>query len=209
MTTRLRTGIDVLDRKLDGGIPPGRIVVLSAAPTSQSELFLYEIASIRETVYLTTERTTADVTACLEHAGNGHDSDVDVRRIDSTDPLAAAEEAMQNLTEGSNLVIDPTMLLERAPPDQYRAFLNDLRARAKETKSIALLHCLEGGSPPERRVLTEYMADVVLDLVTEDTGDTIENRLTVPKFRGGHALEDAIKLDLTAGVTIDVSRKIV
>ena len=50
----LSTGIEVLDRKLGGGVPKGTIIALSALPASQSELFLYEMAAVRETVYLTT-----------------------------------------------------------------------------------------------------------------------------------------------------------
>ncbi|PSP59844.1 transcriptional regulator, partial [Halobacteriales archaeon QH_7_66_37] len=43
MADRLRTGIDVLDRKLGGGLPAGSMVTLSASPRSQAELFLYEL----------------------------------------------------------------------------------------------------------------------------------------------------------------------
>jgi hypothetical protein len=52
------------------------------------------------------------------------------------------------------------------------------------------------------------MADVVFDLQTDTSGSQIINRLAVPKFRGGRALEDTIKLKLTDGVTIDTSRDI-
>ena len=51
MAERLRTGIDVLDRKLDGGLPAGSIVVLNATPASQAELFLYELTATRGTLY--------------------------------------------------------------------------------------------------------------------------------------------------------------
>ena len=57
MVERLRTGIEVLDRKLDGGIPAGSIVALTADPASQAELFLYELTATRGTLYLSLDRT--------------------------------------------------------------------------------------------------------------------------------------------------------
>ena len=52
------------------------------------------------------------------------------------------------------------------------------------------------------------MADVVFDLDTSVKGDRIENHLTVPKFRGGIAVPDVIKLELREQVDIDTSRDI-
>jgi hypothetical protein len=52
------------------------------------------------------------------------------------------------------------------------------------------------------------MADVIFDLKTTVSGSEIENRLAVPKFRGGRALDETIKLQLTEQVTIDTSRDI-
>jgi hypothetical protein len=52
------------------------------------------------------------------------------------------------------------------------------------------------------------MADVVFDLSTDFEGSEVENRLAVPKFRGGTALDETIKLKLAEGVTVDTSRDI-
>jgi KaiC/GvpD/RAD55 family RecA-like ATPase len=65
MAGRLRMGIDVLDRKLDGGVPPGSIVAYVADPASQSELLLYELTAARRTLYLTTQRSTEAVEDAL------------------------------------------------------------------------------------------------------------------------------------------------
>lgn len=207
MTETLSTGIEVLDRELDGGLPGGCVLVLSASPVSQSELFLYEMAAVRPTVYLTTERAEADVVNGLEGTGTPTE-DVDVHRITPEDPIAEARAAIETLPESGTLIVDPIRLFEETEANAYRTFMNDLKTRTTETGSLTLLHCLEGRRVPVQRDRTEYLADVIFDLSTELRGGKMENSLSIPKFRGGQALPEAVDLDLTADVTIDVSRKI-
>jgi hypothetical protein len=52
------------------------------------------------------------------------------------------------------------------------------------------------------------MSDVVFDLQTAVDGAEVENRLAVPKFRGGRAPDETIKLRLSEQVTVDTSRDI-
>lgn len=203
----LSTGIDVLDRKLDGGIPAGRMIALLASPGCQSELFLYEMATARKTVYLTTERTTAEIETELEQTETAS-GDVDVRGLEASDPVGDAQTVVEDLPEQSMLIVDPIDPLETTNEERYRAFLNEVKTRTVETGSLALLHCLDGRDVPLQRDRTEYHVDVIFDLVTNLRGGSIENRLSIPKFRGGQSLTDAIDLDLTSDVTIDVSRKI-
>lgn len=205
--TRLSTGMDVLDRKFNGGIPAGRTVALSAAPASQSELFLYEMAAVRNTVYLTTERTVRDVEAALERTKTSLDG-VEIHRLAAEAPLTEAQLLLEELDDESTLIVDSIGPLEGTADGEYRSFLNDLKRRTAETGSLSLLHCLDGRSVPTQRDRTEYLADVIFDLITERRGGSIENSLSVPKFRGGRSLSETIELDLTSDVTIDVSRKI-
>jgi len=114
---------------------------------------------------------------------------------------------VRELPESSNLLIDVVDPLEEADSTRYRAFLNELQTHMVNTGSIAVLHAMRS-DPPANRGLTEHMADVVFDLRTDTSGSQIVNRLAVPKFRGGSALEETIKLKLTDGVTIDTSRDI-
>ena len=207
MTRTLSTGIEVLDRELDGGLPQGSVLVLSASPVSQSELFLYEMAAVRPTVYLTTERTEVDVINGLEGTGTSTE-EMSIYRITSDDPLDEARTAIETLPETGTLIVDPIRLFEETEVEAYRAFLNDLKTRTVETGSLTLLHCLEGRRVPDQRDRTEYLADIIFDLSTELRGGTMENSLSIPKFRGGQALTEAIDLDLTADVTVDVTRKI-
>ncbi len=111
MANRLRTGIDVLDRKLDGGIPAGSIVVLSAQPASQAELFLYELTATRGTLWLSLDRTAESVIASIEQTP-ANTGDPTVRHISGEAPLDNAGKLVSALPETSNLIVDPLDVLE-------------------------------------------------------------------------------------------------
>lgn len=207
MGRRLPTGIDVLDRKLEGGLPAGSVVALTASPASQSELLLYELAVPRGTLYLTTERSTEAVRDAFDRT-TVPTGTPEVEGLAGEAPLDRATALSETLAEGSTLIVDPVDPLERQDSARYRRFVNGLRARLVDTESIAVLHCLAGHAPPEGRDLTEHMADVVFALDTRVSGESVENRLAVPKFRGGRALSETIKLELTERVRVDTSRDI-
>jgi KaiC/GvpD/RAD55 family RecA-like ATPase len=208
MVNRLRTGIDVLDRKLDGGIPAGSIVVLSAQPASQAELFLYELTATRGTLWLPLDRTAESVIASIEQTP-ANTGDPTVRHISGEAPLDNAGKLVSALPETSNLIVDPLDVLEaQEPHSRFRAFMNDLQNHIVNTGSLAIVHCLDGRDVPPLRDTTEHFADVVFQLDTTTTGDEVENRLAIPKFRGGRAPTDVIKLNLVEEVSIDTSRDI-
>jgi len=206
MPDRLPTGISVLDRQLDGGIPPGSILLLSADPASQSESLLYEIAGARGTLYVTTVRSEEAVRDAVDRYRGGVGR-LTIRDAGDYPPIDNATRLVRELPESSNLLVDVVDPLEEADSTRYRAFLNELQTHMVNTGSIAVLHAMHGDSP-SNRALTKHMADVVFDLRTDTSGSQIVNRLAVPKFRGGSALEETIKLQLTDGVTIDTSRDI-
>jgi len=203
----LSTGIDILDRKLGGGIPVGTVTALSASPASQSELFLYELATTRETVYLSTIRTEDAVVDALDDRGVDFDT-VEICRVSEGDPVGTAERVLTELSEGVNVIIDPVDVLEASDSTSYRWFLAELKQRVTGTTNAAFLHCLADEATPAQRRNTFHLADIVLQLSTEVNGDSVENRLTVPKFRSGRSVEDVIKLDMTSEVQVDLSRNI-
>lgn len=207
MARRLPTGIDVLDRQLSGGIPVGSVVALSAAPASQSELLLYELTAPRQTLYLTTERSAEAVRDAIERT-DAPTGAPDIQHVGSEAPLDQVNRLVETLPRESTLIVDPTDTLERRERTRYRRFMNGLQTAMVNTESVAILHCLSGVSPPPERDLTEYMADIAFSLDTRVSGESIENRLAVPKFRGGRALGETIKLELTERVRVDTSRDI-
>ena len=86
--------------------------------------------------------------------------------------------------------------------------MNNLQNHINNTGSLAVLHCLDGREVPPLRDSTEHFADVVFQLDTKIATDEVENRLAIPKFRGGRAPSGVIKLDLVQEVSIDTSRDI-
>lgn len=201
------TGIEILDRKLGGGIPAGSIVALTAPPASQAELILLELTAERDTLYLTTQRSAQAVQDAIDRTTTRTGSPT-IREIEAEAPIDHAQRLIRQLPEGVNLIIDSVDVLEADGGVRYRNFLNDLQTQLANTGGVAYLYCLDGRSTSPVRDTTEHMADLVFSLVTELKTDTIENRLTVQKYRGGSAIRDAIKLQLADRVTIDTSRDI-
>ena len=207
MASRLPTGITVLDRQLDGGIPEGSIVLLAAEPASQSELILYELTASRPTLYLTTVRSDQAIRDALDRV-KGRKGSPTVRDVGGDAPLDRANRLIGSLPEGANLIVDVVDILEETERTRYRAFMNQLQTHMVNTGGLAVLHGLKGGQTPANRDLSKHVADVVFDLETAVSGSEIENRLAVPKFRGGRALDETIKLKLSEEVTVDTSRDI-
>ncbi len=203
----LPTGIGVLDRMLDGGIPEGSIVALTASPASQSELILYEMTNARRTLYVTTRRSPEAIRDAFERT-NTEVGQPNIQGVPGDAPLDHVRDMVRTLPEGSNLIIDPIDTLEELGSNRYTAFLNGLQTQMINTGSIAFLHCIEGRAIPKQRDITEYVADVIFGLETRISGDSLENRLAVPKFRGGRAMDEPIKLELRDSVSIDTSRDI-
>ncbi|MFC7154656.1 RAD55 family ATPase [Halomarina halobia] len=207
MVQRLRTGVEVLDRKLGGGIPTGSLVALCAQPASQAELFLHELTAMRGTLYVTLGRTEAAVADSIQNSPTRTGTPT-IRHVTGDAPIDNAAKFVSALPEASNLIVDPADVLERHDADRYRNFLNEVQNHLQNTGSMAVFYCLDGIAVPPGRDTTRHMADVVFDLETHVGSDEIENRLTVPKFRGGRALTDVVKLGLAEEVTIDTSRDI-
>src|SRR6056297_2789638 len=163
MSNPLPTGIDVLDRKLGGGLPAGSMVALTAEPASQAELFLYELTATRGTLWLSLDRTAESVIASIEQTP-ANTGDPTVRHIPGEAPLDNAGKLVSALPETSNLIIDPVNVLEtQEPPSRFRNFMNDLQNHIFNTGSLAVLHCLTGHQTPRLRNSTEHFADVIFE----------------------------------------------
>jgi len=206
MVTRLPTGVEVLDRRIDGGLPEGSVVAYATPPASQGELLLYQLTTTRPTLYITTDRTAEAVTDAFERT-RAPVGDPAIRYVRGDAPLENARRLFRQTSGVVNVVVDPVDTLERAERSRYQNFLNELQNHMRNTGGLAVLHCMKG-TGAEHRSVTEHMADVVFDLTLNVKSAEVETRLAVPKFRGGGALRETIKLELAERVEIDTSRDI-
>jgi KaiC/GvpD/RAD55 family RecA-like ATPase len=204
---RMPIGVEALDRQLEGGLRPGSVVAYLAPPASQSELLLMEMTNERDSLYLSTARSEAAVRDAFDRCV-GPTGDPVVEHIPGDAPIDDARQLLMSVDEPANLIIDPVDALERGGASRYQKFLNDLQNHMQNTGSVAVLHALSGQNRPDLRSVTEYMADVVFDLRLVFEGTEVETRLAVPKFRGGRALDETIKLELEDRVRVDTSRDI-
>lgn len=204
-SNRLSTGIEELDRALDGGVPPGRLVALVTSPGVQSELLLNRVLAQRDTLYVSTDRPAWEVTKDIEPGlGVG---DVIVRDSSPEALLDSPASILEEMGVESNLVVDSINELELVSRERYREFISTVKRELFETGSMGILYGVTVDHQSARD-LTLRRADLVWRLQTTTTDTELENRLFVPKFRGGAALTDAVKLELTDEVAVDTSRDI-
>lgn len=210
----LTTGIKDLDRYLGGGIPPGRLVAFVAPANTQGELFVKQIAAEHDSLYLTSLRPRWEVEETVrdhvQRAGRlGADQvSTRVRDLDPDDRLADARRHVGELGDRSIVVVDSADELEAEPGSDYVGFLNELKRRLWDTGSVGLLHCFDRDGDRAGRRVTLRMADVVWELRRSVEPGNVEYLLVVSKFRGGRALTEPVKLELTNEVRIDTSRDI-
>lgn len=201
---RLSTGIELLNRRLDGGFPPGSLVALTAPPETQSELLLSELASERSTCFVSTIRPAAEV----ETDVGANCPDLSTTRAGPDELLDAPSRVLDGVEERSNLVVDPVDVVEDAGRSEYLDFLDEVKARVEETGSVAVLSGVDADPTPAQRRLTLKRADLVMKLFFSVKSREVTTSLVVSKFRGGSALKEPIKLLLTDRVRIDTSRDI-
>lgn len=230
----LETGIQELDRQLNGGFSGGAIIALVAPPESPSSRIIHELMKQRLTTYVTTLRPEEDIKTELQSSAKGP-IDVEIEEVgeatetnqmlhklsdssiysanitDRDRVLDKANAVFDSTTDTQNVIIDPMNPLESSDEKiAYQRFLRTAAAKLRETNSLGVLHCLSRGEPPALRQQTLTIADTVwkIDMGTDNDGN-LSLEMTVPKNRGGEVILEKLRLlvDRTSVYT-DLSRGI-
>jgi hypothetical protein len=150
----LSTGVDPLDRKIDGGIHPGSIVAIVTPPEAQVEPLLCASIGLRPTQYFTTVKTEDGIRRQLEQLG-GDPRLEHLEHVGIDDALTAIRDRTSDLGTERDVIVDVMDPLENdLSMTRYSAFLSDLSQRLVDTDSIGLFACLDSGHEPNNRELT-------------------------------------------------------
>lgn len=204
---RFSTGLQFLDKRIDGGFEAGGLLAFLAPPASQGELLLREFALARTTRYMSTTRPPDEIRDWLDR-GSSPPTDITVERHTPSTALEDVETVLADLAPESFVIIDPVTGFEEYPRETYLDFLNGVKRRLRETDSVGILHCLDIPTPPPQRGLTLNRVDQVWHLQVLPLSRSIKSQLLIKKARNTRALTEPIDLLLTDRVRIDTSRRI-
>ena len=228
--TRLPTGIDILDRNLNGGLPSGSLVYFSAYPRSTPEVFLFELAIPRKTFYITTHKNPRFILRNMMELDfetsnivfiNLHEEFYEKLLPSLTDRRIAGKKLVQYLHEWLDTVVESgennftiifdsfSFLLELGIDiDTLKSLLDRIYEIINDNNSVCYLMVVKGMHHESIDNHIQYWCDVIFDIDLERKGDKIVNKLTLPKIRGTPPLTDYIKFRVTDRITIDTSRDI-
>lgn len=208
--SKLSTGIDILDTRLDGGFPEGSVVSLIADPVSTAELFLYDLASTRHTHYFSTAKSTETVETTLKQMGRDS-SNLDVIDLYSTDE-DEAELAMEHLDYvdlEENIIFD-TFSDFANDYGRYEEVIDKLYTVSHQNDCISYLYMIKAddASTNFHEAKIPYLSDIVIKMISNIEGEQVENRLAITKLRGEKPPQKTIKLNIGTSIKIDTSRDI-
>jgi len=213
---RLSTGIGGLDRALDGGVPPGSLVVVTGDADTPAERIPYAFAEAHPSRYYSTLRPGGAVDEAMDASTAGVDefefrdqeeSPTRVQDVRRGDLLTGPDDRFSGLSAGETVVVDPVNPLERADREDYRSFLDGLGSGLRSAGGIGVLSAHVVPDTPRGRDLTLGLADVVLALRLV-VGDRIQWKLVVRKFRRGALPTTPLALAFDDGVRVDETREL-
>lgn len=204
---RFSTGVRFLDKRLNGGIPPGGLVAFVTPSDSQSELLFEELVGAQTVWYLSTFCSDEDELREIVSPADGRSTDLTAEYVHPNDLLENPAEYTEQINPETFVVFDTVNSLEAGPTNQYLDFLNQLKKQLRAMDSIGIVHCLADEPKPESRPLTLKRADHIWRLELA-VSDRLITRLVIPKSREYQVLTEPLELELVDQVVVDTSRNI-
>jgi KaiC/GvpD/RAD55 family RecA-like ATPase len=232
---KLSTGVDSIDRRVNGGLNAGSMMAIISPPAFQIHTLIHQLILERPTVYITTLRSESSVQNDIDQntvgnfpvaikevgvAQSEHSeamrrfTDSNIYSINTTESESFLDDIfdiISTIGDEQNVIIDPVNPLERSESrNAYQKLLREFSSKLIDSEGLGVLNCLTLEEPPEFRETTLTFADVVWELdVVEGHQRDLEIRSRIPKNRGGDAVLEDITLKLAnSRIHVDDSRNI-
>ena len=204
-TRLIRTGIDVIDEKLHGGLPEGSLVCIYANPMSMPEIFLYQIASSRKTYYFNTSRPSQFIRQNMECMG------LDTDNVEFIDVFSQyyfneyGQFVIEDNFRDKDIYdfVDYNLSKIVQTPGEYNVIfdtisfffklnvgtglkewlINKLYVASKHTGNLFFIYLMKNVHPPSLVSTVLDICDVILDIDCEKVNDKMVSRLYIPKIR--------------------------
>ncbi len=229
-TIDIPTGIVLLDRRLDGGIPQGSFVCVYADPIAMPEAFLYQFATVMKSYYFTTNRSPKFVKIDIQKLGldaenvnfvdiysqyylNEYGQFIVEDKYRDKEIFDFVDDQLTKITEDSeefNIVFDSlsfflNLSVEWGMKDWL---LNKLYTISKENGTVIYCYLVKNLHPVNVVSKVLDISDVVFDIEAERVGERIVCKFAVPKLRGKRPVSEYFRFYVEEGVQIDTSRDI-
>lgn len=203
------TDLTALDKALGGGLTAGSIVVVRAPPHIQSEqLVQATLTANSPSVHAVTLRPAQTLRQEYRADPNPSGSAPQVESVDSSSIFSDGSAVLEGADEHNILAFDPVNELEDAGLDQYRDFLRTASQVARAEDTVIILHAFQQDSQTAARKRTLALADTVLTIDEEISGQQVGYFLYVSRNRLGDRPDDRLKFKIKDQITVDTSRDI-
>lgn len=227
---RLITGLEILDRTLNGGIPKGSLVYFGADAKSQPEIFLYEFTVPRKTYYFTTDRAPSHITRHMaelnfkwEHIEfiDVHDEYYNNIFVSATEPGEAERRLIEFIDSkldyiyssgdaSFTIILDSFSFLLDMGIDVHilKRLLDKVYDLVIDQGSTCIMLTYKRMHSERLENLFQSACDTIFDIDVELKGDKISNKLSIPKIRSIAPLTEYIRFKVSDRIYIDTSRDI-
>lgn len=230
-TSDVPTGIVLLDRRLDGGLPAGSFVCVYSDPLAMPEAFLYQFATVMKTFYFNTSRPAKFVRRDMEklRLDTNFVTFIDVYeqyylnefgqfivedRYRDKEIFDYVDDTLSKITEEEsgeyNIIIDSLSFFLNLNTDWGLKdwFINKLYTLSKEGGIVVYCHLIKNLHPPDVVNKVLDISDVVFDIEVERVGERLVSKFAVPKLRGKRPVTEYFRFYVEEGIQVDTSRDI-
>jgi len=230
-TSDVPTGIVLLDRRLDGGLPAGSFVCVYANPLAMPEAFLYQFATVLKTYYFTTSRPAKFVKQDMEKLRldtsfvtfvdvyeqyylNEYGQFIVEDRYRDKEIFDYVDDRLSRIAEEEsgeyNVIIDSLSFFLNLNTDWGLKdwLINKLYTLAKEKGVVVYCHLIKNLHPVDVVNKVLDISDVVFDIEVERVGERLVSKFAVPKLRGKRPVTEYFRFYVEEGIQVDTSRDI-